>query len=206
MSERDRGDRPKKSWREMDAMRDKPRSSSPRPEAGRSRAQEERASKAYRAQLDALFERGEVGKFAEKMAQSRADAPASLLGPPMPAPKPKDPEAAPAPPPEPKPDDPRSILRKKILTAIGREEISRAVDKYVKAHGMPRDFEVLEQALEHQKEERLTEAMTVLESMLEKGEKPKRSRTLVGKLRFVEETSGDAELVALAARVRQKLG
>jgi hypothetical protein len=203
MSERDRGDRPKKSWRELDNMRDKPRTSSPRPEQGQSRAQEERASKAYRAQLDALFERGEVGKFAEKMVQSRSDAPAGLA-PPMPAPKKA--ESAPVAPEPPKEDDPRSVLRKKILTAIGRDEISRAVDKYVKAHGMPRDFEVLEQALEHQKEERLTEALTVLESMLDKGEKPKRSRTLVGKLRFIEETSGDKELKAFAARVRPKLG
>src|SRR4051812_37572773 len=122
MSERDRGDRPKKSWREMDASRDKPRTSTPRPEGGPSRAQEDRASKAYRAQLDALFERGEVGKFAEKMVQSRADAPSNLVGQPMP--QPKKPEPA-APPPEPKEEDPRSALRKKIVTAIGREEISR---------------------------------------------------------------------------------
>jgi len=203
MSERDRGDRPKKSWRELDNLRDKPRTSTPRPEAARSRAQEERASKAYRAQLDALFERGEVGKLAEKMVQSRTDAPSSLIGQPMPQPKKAEP--APEPPPPPPVDDPRSVLRKKILSAIGRDEISRAVDKYVKAHGMPRDFEVLEQALEHNKEERLTEALGVLESMLERGEKPKRSRTLVGKLRFLEETSGDKDLVAFAARLRGKL-
>jgi hypothetical protein len=199
-------DRPKKSWREIDASRDKSRSSAAKPENGPSRAQEERASKAYRAQLDALFERGEVGKFAQEMVRSRADAPSSLVGQPMPQPKKQEPAPAAAPPPEPKADDPRAVLRKKILTAIGREEISRAVDRYVKAHGMPRDFEVLEQALEHQKDERLVEAMTVLEAMLERVEKPKRSRTLVGKLRFLEETSGDPELKQFAARLRQKLG
>ena len=208
VSERDRDrDRAKKSWREIDKQRDGSRTSEPpRRDDPRTRAQEDRASKAYRAQLDALFERGEVGKFAEKLVSGRSDSP---IGQPMPAQKKPETAApaqeAPKPAPAEKQDDPRALLRKKILTAIGREEISRAVDKYVKAHGMPRDFEVLEQALEHNKEERLVEALTVLESMLER-DKPKRSRTLIGKLRFIEETSGDAELVAFAGRIRGKLG
>src|SRR4051794_28673910 len=134
MSERDR-DRPKKSWRDVDKQRDGSRSSSPaRPQNAGSRAQEDRASKAHRAQLDALFERGEVAKFAEKMTQSRGD---SLIGQPMPT---KKPEPVPTAPAEPPPEDPRNVLRKKIVTAIGREEISRVLDRYVKAHGMPRDF------------------------------------------------------------------
>ena len=91
-----------------------------------------------------------------------------------------------------------------MIEALARDEISRAVDKYVKAHGWPNDFEVLEQALEHNKDERIGEALGVLESMLERGEKPKRSRTLVGKLRFIEETS-DGELRDQAARIRAKL-
>src|SRR6476469_4327738 len=55
MSERDRGDRPKKSWRELDAARNKPRPS--RDERGDSRS----------SGLDALCAKGEVGKLAEKM-------------------------------------------------------------------------------------------------------------------------------------------
>src|SRR5256885_2569212 len=74
MSERDRGDRPKKSWREMDAARDRPRP--PRDDRGREPARpssgsggmDARASKQYRAALDALFEKGEVGKIAEKLS------------------------------------------------------------------------------------------------------------------------------------------
>ena len=89
------------------------------------------------------------------------------------------------------------------LEALGREEISRAVDRYVKAHGWPNDFEILEQALEHNKPERQTEAMEQLEKLLER-EKPKRSRTLAGKLRFIEETS-DGDLRDQAARIRTKL-
>src|SRR5262245_60177691 len=129
MGDRDR-DRPKKSWRDVDKQRDGSRSSSPpRPQNAASQAQQDRASKSYRAQLDALFERGELGKFAEKITQSRGD---SVLGPPMPAKKPEAPAAPAEPPPPAAPaaEDPRAVLRKKIVTAIGREEISRAVDKY----------------------------------------------------------------------------
>jgi hypothetical protein len=193
-------DRPKKSWREIDAQRDRSGGQSPkRGENPRSAAQNERSSKQYRAALDALFEKGEVGKLAEKLAAPIRQPPAL-----QDMPKPK---AAPQPVEKPAPvaEDPRSILRKKIVTAIGREEISRAVDKYVKAHGMPEDFEVLEQALEHQKPERIAEALNVLDVLLGK-EKPKRSRTLAGKLRFLEETSDDDELRATAARIRAKLG
>ena len=68
MSERDRGDRPKKSWRELDAARAASRV--PRATSAvdsRSSGMDARASKQYRAALDALFEKGEVGKLAEKL-------------------------------------------------------------------------------------------------------------------------------------------
>ncbi len=238
MSERDRGDRPKKSWREMDAMRGKPRPSRDERDS-RSSGMDARASKQYRAALDALFEKGEVGKLAEKLTPGgpRIDphdlvrgprsgggnespamsgstptgaSGASSSGPSAPAPAAATPatiERAPAkapPPPAPSPkEDGRAALRKKVLEALGRDEISRAIDRYVKAHGWPGDFEILEQALEHNKPERQTEAMDALEKLLER-EKPKRSRTLAGKLRFIEETS-DGDLRDHAARIRAKL-
>ncbi len=205
MGERDRGDRPKKSWREIDAKRDKSGGSSPaRGQDPRSAAQADRSSKQYRAALDALFEKGEVGKFAEKLATPTRQPPALQD---MPKPRTRavaEPAADKAPAAPVPTEDPRMVLRKKIVTALGRDEISRAVDKYVKAHGMPDDFEVLEQALEHQKPERIAEALNVLDTLLSR-EKPKRSRTLAGKLRFLEETSDDTELRATAARIRTKL-
>lgn len=197
---RDRGDRPKKSWRELDAQRDRAGGkSSPRPEHPSSQTQADRSSKQYRAALDAMFEKGEVGKFAETLGVPGVKQPPALVDLPQ-----KKAAAEPVEPPAPKADDPRAILRKKILSALGRDEISRAVDKYVKAHGMPRDFEVLEQALEHNKSARIVEALAVLESMLDR-DKPKRSRTLAGKLRFILETSDDNDLKAAADRVAKKL-
>jgi hypothetical protein len=163
----------------------------------------EAASKQYRAQLDALFAKGEVGKFAEKLA----GGPPSLRPPEAPASTPAAPRvpppAAEATPPAPK-EDPRAVLRKKLLEAIGRDDISRAFDRYVKAHGMPGDFELLEQGLEHNKTEKQQEVLQALEKLLEK-EKPKRSRSLSGKLRFIEETSSDEELRQVAARIRSRI-
>jgi hypothetical protein len=195
VNDRDRGDRPKKSWRELDTQRDRPRpATGERPRS--SPQQEAAASKQYRAQLDALFAKGEVGKLAEKLGVT----PRTPVDPPKAEPVP----AAPPPPEKPK-EDPRAVLRKKILEAVGREEISRAVDRYLKQHPWPQDFEVLEQALEHTKSERVGEALAALETLLVK-DKPRRSRSLVGKLRFIEETGADEELKQVAARVRTKLG
>jgi hypothetical protein len=201
VSERDR-DRPKKSWREIDSQRDRSGGGG-RPAGGerpRSPHQSEVASKQYRAQLDALFAKGEVGKLADKLAggppSMRPDHP---LRPTSPAPPAKKEE-----PPPPK-EDPRAALRKKLVEALGRDEISRAFDRYVKAHGMPGDYELLEQGLEHTKSERQLEVTQALEQLLAR-EKPKRSRTLVGKLRFIEETCSDDDLRAAAARVRARLG
>ena len=246
MSERDRGDRPKKSWRELDAMRGKPRPSRDERGDSRSSGMDARASKQYRAALDALFAKGEVGKLAEKLGPGapRID-PHELVRGSQRAGSGSDPAmngaaptgasssgasssgasssggssssppagtassttertpAKPAAAPPPAKDDARAVLRKKVLEALGRDEISRAVDRYVKAHGWPNDFEILEQALEHNKPDRQTEAMTALEKLLER-EKPKRSRTLAGKLRFIEETS-DGDLRDQAARIRAKL-
>src|SRR3954447_8130782 len=68
MSERDRGDRPKKTWRERDAQRGTPRPSRDERGDSRSSGMDARASKQYRAALDALFEKGEVGKIADKLS------------------------------------------------------------------------------------------------------------------------------------------
>ena len=195
-------DRPKKSWREIDSQRDRGGGRASSGEGGHrsSPRESELASKQYRAQLDALFAKGEVGKFAEKLA----GGPPSLRDS-REAQKPAAPPQQPAPEPQKPKDDPRAVLRKKVLEAIGRDDISRAFDRYVKAHGIPGDFELLEQGLEHQKSERQLEVIQALESLLGR-EKPKRSRTLAGKLRFIEETSTDDELRQAAARVRARLG
>ncbi len=184
-------DRSKKSWREVDSSRDRSRPFEPRRDTG---GEHPAASKQHRAALEALFARGDLGEVIEKLA------------PPVPeSVEPRNVVAAP----ETKLNDElqegRVALRKKLMAAIGRDDISRAVDRYIKTHGMPTDFEMLEQALEHHKPERVTEVVAALLQLLER-ERPKRSRTLQSKLRLIEETCGDAELAAQAQAARAQLG
>jgi hypothetical protein len=168
----------------------------------------ERESKKYRAALDALFEKGGLAKAAETLLgkdtePARPEPAREVVAPTGAAGASATPAMATAPAKE--KEDSRAALRKKVLDAVGKDEISRAVDKFVKHYGLPQDFEVLEQALDHQKAERVAEAMALLEAMTAR-EKPKRSRTLIGKLRLIEETSDDSELRARAALIRQRLG
>ena len=201
MAERD-GDRPKKSWREIDTRRDRSSqagsSSSPRSGDGQARSAADRASKQYRAALEALFDKGAVGKVAEKLGASPL-APAS---PPVPAATPGPPRATP---PIPAADAARQALRKKVIEAIGRDAVTRTVDKFLKEHPLPEDWELLEQVLEHRDDDRVRAAIDLLDGMLGR-DRPKRSRLLAAKLRFIEETSDDRELRARAAAVRARLG
>jgi hypothetical protein len=188
---RDR-ERPKKSWRELDTARDKSRSGPGGPE--RPRAEDTRASSRHRAALDALFEKGGFGKIIETLAP--------------PPPKEVRKEAvvvAEALPVEEGPkEDSKGSLRKKILEATSREAGSRTFDRYVKLYGLPNDFELLEQGLEHIKIEKQVEVLGHLEQLLQK-EKPRRSRTLQGKLRLLEETSAASDIADQAGRIRALL-
>jgi hypothetical protein len=190
-------DRPKKSWREIDAQRDKSRSGSA-PRAPRPGKKEEVKSKQYRAALDALFEKGGWGKVAEVLGRPETKEPAA---PPPPSENPR----APAPPAPPDPAEVnRAAMKKKIVEAIGRDEVTRAVDRYVAKWPLPAEWEVLEQALDHTEEARVAEVLSTLE-LLAAREKPRRARTLVGKLRLLEETGPEA-LRPRAAALRHKLG
>ena len=94
----------------------------------------------------------------------------------------------------------REVLRRKIVDAIGREEVTRAVDKYVRDFPLPEDFEVLEQALEHRSRDRVAEVLSMLVALLAR-ETPKRTRVLVAKLRLVEETADEPSLREAARKV-----
>jgi hypothetical protein len=209
MADRD-GDRPKKSWREVDARRDRSSSGSSsssgarREEGGHSRSAADRASRQYRAALEALFDKGGVGKVAEKLGASSL-APTSNQAQATPTPAAGTPVAPRSTAPIPAADAAKQALRKKVLEAIGRDAITRAADKYLKEHPLPEDWELLEQIVEHRDDDRVREVLATLGTMLDR-ERPKRSRVLGAKLRFIEETSDDRELRALAAAVRARLG
>jgi hypothetical protein len=192
-------ERPKRSWREIDARRDgASRSAGPSRPPGESAA-EAKASRAHRAALDALFERGELGKYAEKLGLGAATKPEPARATAPEAPTPSEPK--------PRPDDKeaeRLAQRKKILDGTNRDAVGRAFDRYAKSYGMPKDWELLERGLEHPRDERLAEVMTEIEALLAR-DKPRRTRTLDGRLRFIAETHDDAELRARAQALRARL-
>jgi len=179
-------------------MRDGGRRSGEPPKTARAEAEGAKASKAHRAALDALFEKGELGKYAEKMGLGGA------------SPKPDEPKAAPTPKIDPEAkarsdkESEKLALRKKLEASIGRDAIGRAFDKLVKAYGMPTEWELLEKGLEHPNDDKLAEVMTAIEAALGR-EKPRRTRTLDSLLRFIAETHSDKELCARAAAIRARL-
>lgn len=218
--------RPKKSWREIDRARESGGSSSRGGSAPRRDGSEERQQKQYRAALEALFNGGGLGTLADKLAplplRPQPGSP-NTVTPPTDPPladaeiKPREvvgaaAAAAPAPaeasgPPQKgkkKPDD-RLTLRRKVVEAAGRHEISRAVEKYLEKNPLPEDHEFLEQLLEHEKEARVAEGMVRIAALLDQGHAPKRSRALCGKLRYLQDTSSNADLREQAQALLQRL-
>jgi len=210
-------ERPKLSWRDIDKRREgsggsrvaKSSPSDPRPGSS-----EEHRQKQYRAALEAAFAKGELGKLADKLNISG-------LGP---GPSPSPPAAAPPPPSETagetnpssepaalgaaqaasgaaaksgsrrKPEDERLTLRRKLVEAAGRQEISRAAEKYLARYPLPDDHELLEQLLEHERESRIREAIDRINVLIERRQPPRRNRALCGKLRYIIETTPDNDL------------
>lgn len=197
-------DRPKRSWREIDSARGSQRSSSdgPRdPNANSNSHSELKASRAHRAALDALFERGELGKYADKLGLAPPGTkPASSEAAKAPAPPPPDPAAEA----RAELEAEKAQLRKKILEGTSRDAVARSFDRYAKAYGMPKDWELLERGLEHPEDDRLAEVMGEIEGLLSR-EKPRRARTLDGRLRFIAETHEDGGLRDRAAAIRTRL-
>lgn len=188
------------------------------------------AQKSYRAALERAFESGKLAELAKTL--SRPDVPVpGPSAPPAPAPTatngttaaPGDDAAtpapgangaapAPAPPaaapaaPAPNPErEQRLKLLAKIRDAEGKDPVSRAVDAFLaKYPKLPDDFEILTKALAHRDDDVVRATLAQLGALLSR-EKPRRGRTLVGQLRFLEETHGDPEIRRIAADVRAKV-
>ena len=195
-------DRPKRSWRDIDSNRDGARRSGANGAARTEPPSDVKASRAHRATLDALFEKGELGKYADKLGlgapgAKQAEASEGLR---PAAPPPPDPEAIA----KAERDAEKLQLRKKILEGTSRDAVARSFDRYAKAYGLPKDWELLERGLEHPENDRLAEVLGELEGLLAK-EKPRRARTLDGRLRFIAETHEDGDLRTRAALLRSRL-
>lgn len=204
------------------------------PSTPRTGSHEEHRQKQYRAALEAAFAKGELGKLADKLNISGLGplAPASPPSPPAPSPTETSAEASPDTDPAPsqngggpanaslatgaagakkttgrrKVEDERLTLRRKLAEALGRQEISRAAEKYLARYPLPDDHELLEQLLEHERESRVREAIDRILVLIERRQPPRRSRALCSKLRYIIETTFDSELRQAAQGLLERLG
>jgi hypothetical protein len=221
-------ERTKLSWREIDKARDgsgrpsRPAASSGRP-AGRS--EEDQRQKQYRAALEAAFEKGELGKLAEKLNVVRGISneepvrPAPVVATPAAPAAPSGPEAADgtaaasagsdeaagARGGKRKPGEDKATLLRKFLEASSQKDISRNAERYLTRFPLPDDHEFLEQLLEHEKEARVREALVRISELLDRRHMPKRTRALIGKLRYLTETSSSDELRERAGSLLQRI-
>jgi hypothetical protein len=181
--EDDDRDRPRKSWREIDAQRDRSNHSAGRDRRDDRPRKSQPSQKTYRAALDRLFESGGLGKLLEKQSGPQPAAPAD--------------EAA----------DTRARLMARVRDALGPDDVTKAVDAYLaKFTTPPEDFEFLGTMLQHRAAPRVAEAMEALRGLLDRGLKPKRPRAIAAQLRMIEEVGDDPELTRAAAELRRRLG
>src|SRR5690349_1269799 len=133
-------DRPKKSWREIDAKRDRSQHRGPgerrtdSPFGGGKKG--EQRQKTYRSQLDRLFKSGGIGKLVAEQEKQKKEELAEKMGmrPPAPA------AATPAKPAEPAADDGRLKKLAAVRDAIGGAAITKAIDGYLKTFPWPNDL------------------------------------------------------------------
>lgn len=132
------------------------------------------AQKQYKAQLDRLFDSGEAMKLLGKTATTPPSAETKLA------------------------------KIRALRDAVGRDEITKATDALFALGPLPQEEEVLTQALEHRKEERVREVMAALLTWLERN-RPKRQATLKARLSGLVDNADDEETRELAKQVLAKL-
>lgn len=106
-------------------------------------------------------------------------------------------------------EDPQQAQKQKLLgrflAAEGRTAVSKAANDYARAgFAFPVDQEVMLKLLDHADEERVRDALTALEKLLEK-ELPHRRPLLESRLRRLEEVAEDPATRELGASLRRKL-
>jgi len=99
----------------------------------------------------------------------------------------------------------RPSLHRKLLEAPSRHEISKAAEKYLARFPMPDDHEFLEQLLEHEQNERIKEALSRITQLLDRRLPPRRTRALIGKLRYLTETNSEDAIRETAQTLLQRL-
>ena len=175
------GDRPRKSWREIDKSRDKSsHRQDERPDASKlGRKGTGRSQKSYRAALDRLFDSGKIAELVD-----HKDPPSS------------EPVA--------EKGESRIKMMRKIRDATDRDELTRTVDAYLKKWELPEDMEILPRVLEHRDDRIQLEAMERIDALLET-QQPRRKRAMVGQLKMIRDFADEQEMIELAKKLIERL-
>lgn len=179
---RDYDDRPKRSWRDIDKMKDGSKHRQPdRPKmSGKNQARANSASKVYKSKLDAFFD-GE-GKAPEHVKEKMAVISDSSK---------------------------EGKSRAKALGAIKDAGTSSAMDKaveeYLKKWELPPDFDILSQVLTCSDEEYLEKALEMIEELLQQKRIPKHITLLEQRLRRVKTLADDPDLAEKATKITRDL-
>jgi hypothetical protein len=223
MDDRNDRRRDRLSWSEIDKIRAKSHSRDRDPMQKQSSPAALNAQKSYRAALERAFASGKLDELARTLTRTTDDTarrpPPQPPSPPPPAaaapaaaspaePSPAEPPPAVATPAAP-PKDPDREQKQKLLAKVkgaeGRDAITRAVDAFIgKFEKLPDDYEILAKCLGHKNDDRVRATLERL-TVLVARDKPRRARALAAQLRFLEDTHGDPEIRAHAARVRGQL-
>ena len=101
--------------------------------------------------------------------------------------------------------DDKLSLHRKLLEAPSRHEISKAAEKYLARFPLPDDHEFLEQLLDHEQDGRIKEALSRITQLLDRRLPPRRTRALIGKLRYLTETNSDEPIRESAQALLNRL-
>jgi len=173
-------ERPKRSWREIDRKKDRSahRQDDRRDYEGRGPGPQRK--KSYRAALDRLFDTGKIADLVQQKGGGSAGADDEI-------------------------GENKIKALAKITNAANRDEVTAAVDAYLKKWDeLVDDLEVLGRVLEHKNPTWQLEAMERIDRLLET-EQPRRSRAMVGQLKMIREIGDDDEMVELARRLIERL-
>lgn len=193
-------DRDRPSWRELDRRRDGSQRREKPPERPIVATV---TQKRYRAALDQAFEKGEVGKLIEPSGDGKPSepTPGELVNP-------RRSTAGAIAPSDSALGREELQSQKKLLArakaAVGKQEMERAVDAYVRRFGWPQDLEFCSISLEHRRTETVGDALGQLERLIAR-ERPRRAGLLGARLRLLEELAGEAEIRDRASALRRKL-
>jgi hypothetical protein len=204
MAPRDSGDddRPKKSWRERDAQRNRSRHVSQDPRPAQSKRERDSSGQA-RAALERAFSDGLVSK----LVQHKLGAPT-------------DPAAEAARSVDPKDlaaglsavrsagegGTQRSALLKKIRITESPSEVNQLIDELLAQGGeLPPDWDVLIRALDHRRDTVVQKALERMTSLITTDRPPRRGALLQRLIGLLSETDDD-DVRSLAEGLREKVG